>query len=507
VNVGTNYYNSPGPFLTYRLQYKDPNPNDPSGSWVTYDEKYTQYDTLFLGVPAGTTKSGNLANQADGTLGGSWQAYDDPRTARFSAINGDNLSPSVQTPGGTGIAAEWADAGNDVEKTDRPDVNSGYGISDDRIKNGALPFGNAVQEFYNLKSLGWTIGAGAFRIGLLEQNTTNAPDNGIRFTNDSIAAWTPVLGSMYYADPDGVVRPAEGAYVQPSAQAPAATTIGLPLATAYTAGYKPTVGQPYQGQSRPYMLHRPYRSVAELGYVFSGSPWRNIDLFTSQSASASLLDVFTPNETPNNPTSVVAGVVNLNTRQIPVIQALLSGESVDEVQTSGSFNTGFYPFGRLPSGQQFTQQQWNSILNPSGVPNNNPVLQNIATTPINQVPLTNVSDLVSRWVTTSGTYAGLISDLNNLYSTAYGSSSQSVIYTMQNVDRFRETFIRPFLSVGQTRVWNLLIDVIAQTGRYPQGTNNAANFVVDGEQRYWVHVAIDRFTGQVLDKQVEVVKD
>ena len=29
------------------------------------------------------------------------------------------------------------------------------------------------------------------------------------------------------------------------------------------------------------------------------------------------------------------------------------------------------------------------------------------------------------------------------------------------------------------------------------------NFIVEGEQRYWVHVAIDRFTGQVIDQQVE----
>jgi hypothetical protein len=31
---------------------------------------------------------------------------------------------------------------------------------------------------------------------------------------------------------------------------------------------------------------------------------------------------------------------------------------------------------------------------------------------------------------------------------------------------------------------------------------------VEGEQHYWVdHLAIDRFTGQVLDKQVEAVKE
>jgi hypothetical protein len=31
--------------------------------------------------------------------------------------------------------------------------------------------------------------------------------------------------------------------------------------------------------------------------------------------------------------------------------------------------------------------------------------------------------------------------------------------------------------------------------------------MVEGEQRYWGHVAIDRFTGQVIDKQIEVVKE
>jgi hypothetical protein len=50
--------------------------------------------------------------------------------------------------------------------------------------------------------------------------------------------------------------------------------------------------------------------------------------------------------------------------------------------------------------------------------------------------------------------------------------------------------------------------VIAQTGRYPPNSINLPNgFVVNGEQRYWVHVAIDRFTNQVIDKQIEVVNE
>jgi hypothetical protein len=34
-----------------------------------------------------------------------------------------------------------------------------------------------------------------------------------------------------------------------------------------------------------------------------------------------------------------------------------------------------------------------------------------------------------------------------------------------------------------------------------------SNFIVEGEQHYWVHVALDRFTGQVIDKQIEVVNE
>ena len=71
----------------------------------------------------------------------------------------------------------------------------------------------------------------------------------------------------------------------------------------------------------------------------------------------------------------------------------------------------------------------------------------------------------------------------------------------------RESIVRALSEVGQTRTWNLLIDVIAQSGNYPPGENNLANFVVQGEQHYWVHVAIDRFSGQVTDKQIEVVNE
>jgi len=77
----------------------------------------------------------------------------------------------------------------------------------------------------------------------------------------------------------------------------------------------------------------------------------------------------------------------------------------------------------------------------------------------------------------------------------------------QSVKARREVVPRAITSVSQTRVWNVLIDVVAQSGRYAPGETNPTKFNVEGQQHYWVHVAIDRFTGQVLDKQIEVVNE
>jgi hypothetical protein len=67
--------------------------------------------------------------------------------------------------------------------------------------------------------------------------------------------------------------------------------------------------------------------------------------------------------------------------------------------------------------------------------------------------------------------------------------------------------IRALADGGQTRVWNLLIDLIVQTGRIPDSARDLTRFAKDGEARVWVHLAIDRFTGEILDKQLEWVPE
>jgi hypothetical protein len=75
------------------------------------------------------------------------------------------------------------------------------------------------------------------------------------------------------------------------------------------------------------------------------------------------------------------------------------------------------------------------------------------------------------------------------------------------IQRFRESAIRALADVGTVRVWNLLIDLTAQSGRYPPGASSLREFVVEGEKRVWLHVALDRFTGDILDRHLEVVSE
>src|SRR5262249_26252680 len=66
-----------------------------------------------------------------------------------------------------------------------------------------------------------------------------------------------------YADNDGVTRPADAIYSD--------GTAGTGSSTPYYVG---------STAYRPVFLNRPFRSVAELGYVFRDLPWKTLDFFS-----------------------------------------------------------------------------------------------------------------------------------------------------------------------------------------------------------------------------------
>ena len=122
-------------------------------------------------------------------------------------------------------------------------------------------------------------------------------------------------------------------------------------------------------------------------------------------------------------------------------------------------------------------------------------------------PLANIADLVGKWtvgtstttpIIGSASYDGFSADLGNYTVGTPGSNL---------IERFRETTMRALSDAGQAGTWNLMIDVVAQSGRYTTSSRTLADFLVEGERHYWVHVAIDRQTGKIIDENVEVVNE
>jgi len=209
--------------------------------------------------------------------------------------------------------------------------------------------------------------------------------------------------------------------------------------------------------SCPVILNRPFRSVAELGYAFRDLPYKSIDFFTANSADAGLLDTLCLTESTIS--GVTAGVINPNSANQPVLKAVLAGVLKDELTPSSTLSVA-------------------SEADP------------IATTMTNVTatnPLLNRSELATRVAPAATNFANIPD---------------------AEIKARRESVLRALADVSNTRTWNVMIDVIAQAGRFPPSSaGGAGDFIVEGERRSWLHAAIDRFTGRVVARSVESINE
>lgn len=203
--------------------------------------------------------------------------------------------------------------------------------------------------------------------------------------------------------------------------------------------------------ARPVMLNRPFQTVGDLGYVYRDLPFKTLDFFSETSADAGLLDVFGVMETK----PIVAGRLNLNGRNALVMEQILRGAIIRE-----------------------TTQTALSDASAGSVATN----------------------LVSYAATNA--FTGLWRLPGFLGSTAYQGAVSGDLAKMKTQ---AEAMSRQLAAVTDTRCWNLLIDVVAQSGKYAPGTTDPNQFIVEGERRYWLQIAIDRFTGKVVSQQIEPV--
>ena len=208
--------------------------------------------------------------------------------------------------------------------------------------------------------------------------------------------------------------------------------------------------------ARPLVLNAPFHSIGDLGYTYRDLPWKTLDFFSTNSADAGLLDLFGQYGGVTNDLPVVGGKVNLNSAPAPILQALLSGAAFD-------FNGDLATVG-ANTNTAADLAQFMSALRPTG-----------SAAPI----FLNKAALVPFFAT-------------NMPST----------YLVKGQ---REAPVRALANVVQTRTWNLLIDVVAQAGHYAPGATGIDAFTVEGEKHYWLQIAIDRFTGEIVDQEMEPV--
>jgi hypothetical protein len=84
-------------------------------------------------------------------------------------------------------------------------------------------------------------------------------------------------------------------------------------------------------------------------------------------------------------------------------------------------------------------------------------------------------------------------DLTRAIAGRLAKAAVDAVPNLATSDETKNTVARALAEMGQTRTWNLLIDVIAQTGKYkPNSDLSGSNFVVEGEKRYWLHIALGR---------------
>jgi len=270
--------------------------------------------------------------------------------------------------------------------------------------------------------------------------------------------------NFYYKDPDGITRPGDAGWPDFTNTTQEkvfydSTYSGEGDMLLHTAATGATASAT---RRRPVILNRPFLSVGELGYVFRDQPFKTLDFRTNASADMALLDLFNTTDQP----AIVAGQIS-PAAQAPVLQAVLGGAMKQYATLSP-----------VASAAVFSGSDSNAVATA--------VAAEVSGT---NGPLANRADLVSRLAVP-------------VYNTLTGSSANPYTYFNKT---YGETAIRALVPVTNTRTWNLMIDVIAQSGRMSSNAASLKDFVVEGEKRYWLHVAIDRYTGKVVDQQMEPV--
>lgn len=445
--------------VSFRVEYQSPD-----GRWLPYDIMYDAVDfyTLDNGSQDQVWRVMGLDHDATfradptvGRFGPQSLAYRSRSIADAAKIQNFPPNSTGWTSAGRWVyrntlGGKTTTAGVSIDGGGEPKSQQGYNFF---MRSGAPPTW-PLGTFKDLREYDW------LRTGTFAKFSRTAPDLGgyldpdlqLRFP-DATEAWT--------GNPNGEESPVKMEDQE---------------------AYQPAK----HDKARPIILNRPFQSVAEMSYASRDLPWKTLDFWNANSGDSALLDYFCLNssEIDAGATPIIAGVVNPNTASPVVLAALISGASKD-VKRDGSAAIDWTQALKIAESLSAYLQSTSSDAG----------------------PLRSRAEIIGRWDSSlkkftgpwTGTFVGTTRSEN--------AGSQATRDALGNDVAFYEprrvSLVRALADNAEPRVWNLLIDITAQSGRISPNTTDLEDFVVEGSVRQWIFVAIDRMTGKILDQRLE----
>jgi Tfp pilus assembly protein PilX len=221
----------------------------------------------------------------------------------------------------------------------------------------------------------------------------------------------------------------------------------------------------------PIVLNHAFSTTGDLGYglrpEYLPNRFQRLDFHTAN-PNASVFDFFSYSPIDHNYPR--AGIVNLNTRNVPVIAAILQSALKKDID----------------------------VVSPPTFPT------------ISSTEATSAAQLIVNATTAQAALNR--ADIGRLTFAGTSAILTTGLTAGEETEKGPEAIARALCEVTQARTWNLFIDVVAQTGRYAPGTGSvteANKFTVEGEKRYWLHIALGRDlvngSVDVLGMQIEEV--
>ena len=229
------------------------------------------------------------------------------------------------------------------------------------------------------------------------------------------------------------------------------------------------------------VISHAFSNVGEFGYGIDTSatggptPLPTLDFSSPSFPDAPVLDFFCYN--PISSAYPRAGIVNLYTRNAPVLAAILAGT----LKTNAAANQN----------------------PPSPVISGTPAASSEAMT-----AATRIVTEAQKVLAGNPDYGSVTqTDLTRAIAARLAAAAAQHLPGTGNLTEQEQAVARALAEMGQTRTWNLFIDVIAQTGHYGPNAQNLTDFISEGEKRYWLHIALNRDDGTVLGTQLEEVAE